>query len=157
MRLKVKGYNQLKANLGKIQAGVNKQDLKMARDSLKVGLKEIQTEMRTRAPRDTGNLAKDIKIYAPFRPKLHKVSVFVGPNPSSKTYAFHAHFVEFGTADKREAVLVRPRGSKGGEMVRMKRGQKSRPFMTPAFNSKAQAAINAANVEFIKRFNKLLK
>lgn len=148
LRIRVTGLDKMERLFKETPKKIKRQDFSMVRKALRSGMTVVRNEAKQNAPKgESKDMRASVAVYFG-KTKGKAPVVFVGPNPRSKRYAWYAHFVEFGTADKRTAPLVRRRTAKGLLMVRMKRGQRAQPFMTPAFRSKGKEAIKVAGKAF---------
>lgn len=108
----------------------------------------LRQEMRSRAPRDTGNLRKNIR----YKIRRQRRGYFKGRVGVSGE-AFYAKFIEFGTSPHRIPAPSKGRGKNkekndrrvsfdGGVYTSVKHpGTPARPFLRPAFDAGARRAI----------------
>lgn len=151
--LKVNGLASLDATLREMPAKLAKN---VCRASLRAAAKVIAEDARRRVPVKTGKLRDSIRVTSSLKGGIPRASVKVGDR---KKGIFYAHMVERGTALHR----VRPKWRKalhagnsdsgpyyGGISV----AAEAKPFMRPAADTQAQAAVNAFADYMRKRLNK---
>lgn len=153
--INVKGLKELQQFLDQFPA---KMEANIMRGALRAGAKPIAEEARKNAPVGPTN-AKNEKLYGGYPgalrdsirvgAKIDKINSKVvgyaragGKSSRSKADVFYPHFIEFGT---------RPHSnSKKGKGDANHPGISPRPFMRPALDSQAEAAIVATG-EYIKK------
>jgi HK97 gp10 family phage protein len=140
----VKGLRELQALLDTLPAKV---EANVMRGALRAGMKVVEAEAEKNVPVATGALYAGLKIGTRRRGSVVTANV--------KATGIHgpvAHLIEFGT----RAHQIRPKTKEAlsfngnfGEVVNHP-GVAPRPFMRPALDSKANAAVSAA-AEYMKR------
>lgn len=118
---------------------------------MKGGLVNMRTMARNNAPvsnrSSRGTLKRSIGIWAPRKRSEFIYEATLGVRTKGKNNGWYAHFSEYGTADKRQEVLVKPpRGRQAqnrNQMIAMKRGQKPIRFMNRTFDSGKQRAVKS--------------
>ena len=141
----VKGMKELAEALNglpdRIQANV-------LRSALRAGAKLIQQEAIQQVPVDSGDLRASIKVGTRSSRGIVQATIKAG----GKT-AWYAKFIEFGTAA--HTITAKDGGflSFGGHQYRSVShpGIQARPFMRPALDGRAQAAIQAVADAMRKR------
>ena len=130
--VKIEGLSEMNKALKKLDAKVA---TKISRAGLAEAAKVMRKEMRARAPRDSGNLRKNIKYKLKrFQRRGYKGSVGV------MSKAFYASFIEYGSSPhkiKGVAIEGKPFASVDHP------GIEAKPFLRPAFEAKKEAAIKA--------------
>lgn len=115
---------------------------KLLQGALRAGLKEMQAAAKANVPVKSGALRDSIKVRV--RNKKDRWRLKGSVVAGNKT-AYYAHMVEFGTA----AHLIKPKNRKSLFFAGVMRelvehpGAAPKPFMRPAFDAAAAAAINA--------------
>lgn len=115
---------------------------KLLQGALRAGLKEMQAAAKANVPVKSGALRDSIKVRV--RNKKDRWRLKGSVVAGNKT-AYYAHMVEFGTA----AHLIKPKNRKSLFFAGVMRelvehpGATPKPFMRPAFDAAAAAAINA--------------
>lgn len=156
--LHVKGLPQLEKTLGQVPA---KLEAKILRGALRAGANVVLNEVRSRVPVKSGRLAKTLRISTGVRRGVVTARVVAGDR---KRGVFYAHMVEGGT--KRHT--IRGRRGKGlriggieGRVIVTNRvehpGARARPFMRPALESSATAALEAVAAYIRKRLDQVVK
>lgn len=118
---------------GKLQANV-------LRGAMRAGLKPVLAEAKYGAAFATGVLRDGLKIST-----ANKAGVVTGSIKAKGPHGFLANFVEYGTGANRTKPLLSPRR----KWPANRRGQPARPFMRPALDGQAEAAVIAA-AEYMK-------
>ena len=117
--VEIHGFEELDAKLKRLSRGTAG---KIMRRSLRAGAKIIAAEARARAPRQTGRLAKSIKVRAASTRKRGEVAIVVRTGQSDNLFVgdtYYGAFQEFGT----DYTL-------------------RKPFLQPAFEAGKQQAVN---------------
>lgn len=139
----VKGLDQLQKFLDQLPAKV---EANIMRGALRAGMKEVLPAAQSNIHNVSGELAKGLKIGTRKRGRTVTASLKAkGP------HGHVAHWVEFGT--KPHEIRAKDGSlSFGGGFARsvMHPGAKRRPFMRPALDQKATAAVVATG-EYIKK------
>lgn len=141
----IKGGKELDAFLKTLPAKMEKN---IMRSALRKGANEIRNEAKANVPVDRGDLKKSLKVST--GGKRGKIIAKV------KSGLRYAHLVEFGTA------AHKIEGKNGGFLffngMGVKSvhhpGSKAQPFMRPALDSKANAAIVAVGNQIRARLTK---
>ena len=118
---------------GKLQANV-------VRGALRAGLKPVLIQAKYSAAFATGELRDGLKIST-----ANKSGLVTGSIKAKGPHGFLAIFVEYGTGANRTKPLLKPRR----KWPANRRGQPARPFMRPALDDQAEAAVIAA-AEYMK-------
>lgn len=118
---------------GKLQANV-------LRGAMRAGLKPVLVEAKYGAAFATGELRDGLKIST-----ANRAGVVTGSIKAKGPHGFLANFVEYGTGANRTKPLLKPRR----KWPANRRGQPARPFMRPALDGQAEAAVIAA-AEYMK-------
>jgi HK97 gp10 family phage protein len=139
----VKGLSDLAKFMDELPIKVERN---IARGALRAGMKLVKTDAQQRIHSKSGQLAAGLKIFSRVRRGLVIVSL-----RATGKHAFAAHMLEFGT--KRHTITAKNRKglSFGGLFFQSVEHPGSRPFpfMRPALDSQANAAVVAA-AEFMK-------
>lgn len=110
------------------------------RAALRAGAKLIREEAVACVPVDSGDLRSSLKIGTRSRRGVVSANIKAGGKQ-----AFYAHFVEFGTAA--HTITAKDGGYMmfGGAWVKSAHhpGARAQPFMRPALDGRAQAAVQA--------------
>lgn len=139
----------LKELPGKLAANV-------ARASLRAGARVIADEARRLVPVKSGKLRGTIRVSSSLKGGIPRASIKVGDR---KKGVYYAHMVERGTQLHRIAPKWRKAlatgGSQGGPFYgRVDVRATPSPFMRPAADSQARAAVEAFAAHMRKRLNK---
>lgn len=118
-----------------------KLEKKILRGALRAGAKVMADAAKSNVPVKSGALRKSIRLSA--KTKRGRVTATV---KAGNAQAFYAHMVEFGTAAHRIApkkadALATPAGPR--KSIEHP-GAKPKPFMRPALDGAAEAAVQAA-------------
>lgn len=97
---KIEGAKELDKVLASLPKAVGKAQLKSA---LRRSAKPIVKEARTRAPKDTGAMAKSIKVRTMTRTRV-PAAISIGPDAEH----FYGRFPEFGTSKIKATPFLRP-------------------------------------------------
>jgi HK97 gp10 family phage protein len=151
----VKGLQELQKYLDTLP---NKIQNNIMRGALRAGSRVIALEARTRVVERSRRLAKSVRYNTTRDPSRTKVVGYVragGKGKQGRTMgAFYAKFVEYGT---RPHVIKakKPGGLFGKGIMQVNHpGAKMKPFMRPAMDSKAQAAVTEMRDYVRKRLTK---
>jgi HK97 gp10 family phage protein len=110
------------------------------RGAMRAGLKPVLAEAKYGAAFATGEMRDGLKIST-----ANKSGKVIGSIKAKGPHGFLANFVEYGTGANRTKPLLSPRR----KWPANRRGQPARPFMRPALDGQAEAAVIAA-AEYIK-------
>lgn len=141
----VKGLRELQAFLDTLPAKIEKN---IMRTAMRAGAKVVKDAAVQNVPVKSGALRKSLKVSTKARGATVSASV--------RTRVFHAHFIEFGTA----AHVI---SGKNGGWLRFgggfaksvyHPGAKARPFLRPALDTQAQAALVAVGEKVKVRLTK---
>jgi HK97 gp10 family phage protein len=139
----VKGLDELQLLLNQVPA---KLEANVMRGALRAGMKEVLVEVRANVPVESGQLREGLKIGT-----KKKFSMVIATIKATGKHSFVAPFIEFGTA--RHAITGKDGRPLffGGLFVGSvdHPGARAKPFMRPALDSKAGAAL-IATAEYIK-------
>lgn len=140
----VKGLSELQTFLDQLPA---KLEANIMRGALRAGMKPIQAAAKAKVPRKTGTLADGLKIYT----KVSNGKVIARLRATGKD-GFLAYWFEYTGARAHE---IKPKNRRSmfiagifSELVQHP-GFKPKPFLRPALDEQAQAAVIAAG-EYIK-------
>ena len=140
---KFKGGPELQAFLNQLPANLERN---VMRSGLRQGANVIRKDAQERVPVKSGELRKSIKVRT--RSRRGQVTATV------ETRDFKAHWIEFGT-DPHEITPKKPDGALafGDTVVKAIQhpGTHAQPFMRPAADSKADAAVVAVGDQIRKR------
>lgn len=149
MSLKLEGIDQLNAALKK--ALINHTEAEVRKVQMR-GAKIIVDEAKRLAPIESGTLRDSIKVMPKFRgdPK----GVYVGPRVRRRRKKkegqaedpYYAPFVEYGTDPHNLGYKGKYVSGKGADHP----GSKRKPYMRPAYDTQAQAALNAVMEDVTK-------
>ena len=146
--VKLKGIQDLKKKFAKLTA---KAQTKVGRQGLAEAAKTFRKEIRSRAPKDSGNLRKNIR----YRIRRKRRGHFQG-RVGVTGAAFYARFIEYGASPHRIPNETTGRGrnkQKNKAKVAFNGavygavdhpGVTAKPFIRPAFDAAARKAIDAA-------------
>jgi HK97 gp10 family phage protein len=141
----VKGLAELSKFLDALPVKIEKN---IMRSALRQGAKVIQQQAIANVPVQSGELRKSLKIGTRVRGGTVTAAV--------KTKVFYAKFVEFGT--KAHFITARKKGwlSFGGIFAKSVQhpGSRPRPFLRPALDAMAGAAVIAVGEQIKKRLTK---
>lgn len=148
-KAKVEGALEIEKALGKLVIKIEKN---ISRRAVGAAAKVLISEMKSRVPTRTGTLKRSIGMK---RMKIRKtVTVIIGPRTGNArrqregkngriikgSDGWYGHLVEFGTLNSRTRPLA-PGSRRKSRKSGLSTGMQARPFMRPAFDSKASAAI----------------
>lgn len=146
--VKIRGMAELGKLLDELPAKIERN---IVRSALRAGAKVIQAEARQNVPVRTGALRDSIRVSVRLVAGKPLATIKAG----GKTAA-HAHFVEFGTA----AHFIAAKDAKSLFIAGLLRdgadhpGARMQPFMRPALDGAAQAAVMAFGQQIKKRLTK---
>lgn len=140
----VKGLAELQKFLDQLPA---KMEANVMRNALRAGMKEVQPVAQQNIHNVSGLLSKGLKIKTSSRRGVVKARLV-----ATGKHAFVAKFVEFGTAA--HTIAAKAGGSLffRGIFAKLTHhpGAQAKPFMRPALDQQAGAAVSAA-AEYIKK------
>lgn len=137
--VEVKGLADLHKALQELPANIERNVL---RGALRSGGQIIRDEAQRLVPVDKGDLRNSIRVSMRVRSKAGWVNANIKAGDKK---AWYAHLLEFGTARH----WIKPKNRKSLFLAGLFRevvdhpGAKPKPFMRPAFDGKARAAIQA--------------
>lgn len=146
----IKGLAELQRALDTLPAKV---EANIMRGAMRAGANVIKDEAKMQAPRDSGLLASSIRTAVSLRRGTVTASVKAGGRgKKGQGTAWYARLVEIGT---KAHIIAAPPGSAlnvSGTVVRSVQhpGAKAHPFLRPAMDNKARAAVEAVR-EYIRR------
>jgi HK97 gp10 family phage protein len=141
----VKGLRELQAALDALPAKI---EANIMRAAMRAGAKVVAAEARSLVPERSGRLAESVRYGAKLSAKAGQVQAYVragGKGRKGGKTVRYAHLVEYGTA----AHVIRAGPGKrlpigGGFATSVQHpGAKKHPFMRPAADASAQAALQA--------------
>lgn len=144
----VKGLSELQEFLDKLPAKI---EANIMRSALRAGANVVKEEAKANVPVASGLLRNGLKVSTNSRRGVVTAKV-----KATGKHAYLARWVEYGTA----AHKILPKESKslffGGVFLQgiEHPGQRPKPFMRPALDSRAQAALVAVAEGIKKRLNK---
>lgn len=144
----VKGLAELQAFLDQLPA---KMEANIMRSAMRAGANVILKEARANVPAKTGLLRAGLRVSTNSRRGVVKATIRAGGK-----HAYIGKFVEYGTA----AHFIKPKKAKSLFIAGIMRngvdhpGAAPKPFMRPALDSQAQAALVAVGEAIKKRLNK---
>lgn len=147
--LNVKGLDELHRQLQALSAELQNN---ATRAAMRAGARVIERAAKGAVPVHDGELRKSIRTSTRRRGSSITATVKAG----SKA-AFYAHMVEFGTA----AHLIKPKSRKSLFFAGLARqlvshpGAKAKPFMRPAFDAQAHAAVVAMRDHLARRLEQI--
>lgn len=141
----IKGGKELQAFLSSLPAKVEKN---IMRSALRAGANVIRAEARTQVPVDSGALRKSLQVTTG-----GKRGQVIAKVRSKLPYA---HLVEFGTAAHVIQHKAKEALAFGGTVVPTVQhpGAKAKPYLRPALDTKAGAAVVAVGDQVKKRLTK---
>ena len=144
--VRVKGLAELQRALDTLPAKI---ESNIMRGALRAGANVIKAEAKAQVPRRSGKLASSIRVSVSLRRGTVKASVKAGGR--GKGGAWYARLVELGT--KAHVIKARPGSALNvhGTLVSSVQhpGAHPKPFLRPAMDSRAQAAVEAVR-EYIR-------
>lgn len=144
----VKGLAELQAFLSQLPAKV---EANIMRGALRQGANVVKTEAQANVPEKTGQLKAGLKVSTRNRRGVVTASV-----KATGKHGFLARWIEFGTA----AHFIKPKTAKSLFFAGLfsngiqHPGSRAKPFMRPALDSQAQAALLAVGETIKKRLTK---
>ncbi len=153
LTVKTEGFAELDKAIGEFSKATGRNIMRRAAmaggEVIAARAKEI-----AKGSKDTGELMDSIAVSTKLggrakgmSRKASEVEVFVGPSDDVR---FRAHFIEFGTAPGKRggragerSTDVKQANGVGRKVYRTHPGNKPQPFMRPAFDEKAEEAIDA--------------
>lgn len=152
MEIEVKGLAELKKQLDALPVNIERN---VMRGALRAGGNVLKKDAQSRVPTRTGALKNSIKVRFAWRSQRYgwlRVHVTAGSKE-----AWYGHLIEYGTASYYSGsgstvggpYEIRPSGAKSLFFAGLFREQithpgiRPQPFMRPAFDASAQAAIDA--------------
>jgi HK97 gp10 family phage protein len=135
--INVTGLKELAQFLDELPTKLQKN---VVRGAMRAGLKPVLVDAKAGAAFATGALRDGLKIST-----ASKGGVVTGSIKAKGEHGFLAQFVEYGTGASRTKALLKPRR----KWPANRPGQPARPFMRPALDSQATAAVVAA-AEYMK-------
>jgi len=144
------------SDLGKaLQTLPDKLQKNVLRGALRAGMKPVRVQARANVVKQSGVLAKGLKVSTNSRGKMVYSKL-----KTSGAHDFIARFIEFGTArhwiSSKSGKMLRIAGvnAEGGQFVTFKQrvehtGSRALPFMRPALDAQAEAAVVATG-EYIR-------
>lgn len=152
----IKGGAELEAALRDLPVKLEKNVL---RGALRAGAKTFLDEAKLRVPVQSGKLRDSLRISTRVLQGKVMATVTAGGGRSA---VFYAHFVEHGTAPH---VIIAGGGTKAGKVLAAGArilgakvdhpGAVAKPFMRPAFDTKAQTALDQVAQYIRERLGKL--
>lgn len=149
--IQMHGLADLQTLLDELPAKI---EANVLRGGLRAGAKVIEEEAKQAVPEASGALRDSIRVSMRSRRGIVQATVKAGGKK-----AWYAHLVEFGTARH----WIKPKSRKSLLLAGLARevvehpGAKPKPFMRPAFDTKAQDAIQAMADYIKKRLPRELK
>lgn len=137
--VEIRGLSELHAALQSLPANIERNVL---RGGLRAGGQVIAAEARAQVPLATGALRDSVRVSMRVSSKSGTVRAQV---KAGNKKAWYAHLVEFGTARH----WIKPKSRKSLFLAGLFKeavdhpGARPKPFLRPAFDGKAQAAIQA--------------
>jgi HK97 gp10 family phage protein len=148
---KLKGMAELQRMLSELPGNIERN---IVRSALRQAAMVIEADAKQRVPVSTGRLRDS--IHASVRIRRGKPTATIKAGGGGKGGAWYAHLVEFGAA----AHVIKPKKAKALIVVGKVRegvhhpGAKKTPFMRPAMDASAQAAVLAFANQVRKRLTK---
>lgn len=143
--VKLKGFAELQKALDELPEKIERN---IVRSALRAAAKVTEAEAKRLVPVRTGKLRDSIRVNTRIVKGKPTATITVGGSSSKKskkTYPFYAHFVEFGA----KAHFIKPKKAKSLFIAGVMRngvdhpGARKSPFMRPALDASAQAAVLA--------------
>ena len=144
----VKGLSELQAFLDQLPAKI---EANIMRSAMRAGANVILKEARANVPEKTGLLRAGLKVSTRSRRGVVTATIRAGGK-----HAYIGKFVEYGTA----AHFIKPKKAKSLFIAGIMRngvdhpGAAPKPFMRPALDSQAGAALEAVGEAIKKRLTK---
>lgn len=151
--VKVMGLAELELALNQLPDKLAKN---VARAALRAGAKPILEEARRLVPVRSGKLRDTLRITTSMKGGTPRAFIKAGPGGTKKfKKIYYAHMIERGTA---KHLIVAARGKMlpiaGGRKSVNHPGARKQPFMRPAADSQAAAAIDAFAAKLRERLTK---
>ncbi len=149
--VKIKGFAELQKALSELP---DKIERNIVRSALRQAAKVTAAEVKSQVPVRTGKLKASIKYGVKLVNGRPKATIRAGSN--KKGAAFYAHLVEFGA----KAHFIKPKKAKSLFFAGISRngvhhpGARKHPFMRPALDASARAAVLAFGEQVKKRLTK---
>lgn len=145
-QIQIKGLAELQAALDTLPAKIQ---ANIMRGALRAGAKVMATAAKDAVPVRTGNLKSTIRVGTRNQGHTAMARIIAGRvGVKGKASGFYAHMVEFGTAAHRIEAKPGSMLAIGYRAVNHP-GAKPQPFMRPALDNNAQAAL-AATREYVR-------
>jgi HK97 gp10 family phage protein len=149
--VKLKGFAELEKALNELPEKIERN---IVRSALRQAAKVIEAEAKRQVPVRSGKLRDSIRVR--FKLKNGRPMATVIAGGTKKGQPFYAHFVEFGAAAH---VIKAKRGKAlaigGGTVERVEHpGARKHPFMRPALDVAAMAAVQAFGEQVKRRLTK---
>lgn len=153
--IKTKGLADLQKILSQLP---DKIEANIMRGALRAGLAPVRDAAKNNVESVSGELASTIRVSTKLDRRNRKVVASLKAGATKTKKVFWAHFVEYGTRPHKISGRVKDSGRKRslrigdryvGSTVEHP-GAKPKPFMRPALDDKAGAAVTAA-AEYIKK------
>lgn len=152
LSVKVLGLAELEQALDQLTPKIAKN---VARAALREAAKPVLEEARRLVPKRSGKLAETLRITTAMRNGVPKAFVKVGPSGKKNREVYYARFVEYGAAKHR--IIAGPGKMlplAGGRKFASHPGVRKKPFMRPAADSQAAAAVRAFGDKMRQRLTK---
>lgn len=151
LNVKLKGFAELEKALNELPEKIERN---IVRSALRQAAKVIEAEAKRQVPVRSGKLHDSIRVSVKLKNGRPLATITAGG--SKKGQPFYAHFVEFGAAAH---VIKAKRGKAlaigGGTVERVDHpGARKRPFMRPALDVAARAAVQAFGEQVKRRLTK---
>lgn len=149
--VKIKGFAELDKALAELPAKIEKN---IIRSALRAAAKITEAEAKRQVPVRTGKLRDSIRVSTKLVKGKPLATVTAGA--SKKGGPFYAHLVEFGA----KAHFIKPKKAKSLFLAGVFRegvdhpGARKHPFMRPALDASAQAAVLAFGNQVKARLTK---
>ncbi len=151
LNVKLKGFAELEKALNELPEKIERN---IVRSALRQAAKVIEAEAKRQVPVRSGKLRDSIRVSVKLKNGKPVATVTAGGNKRGQP--FYAHFVEFGAAAH---VIKAKRGKAlaigGGTVERVDHpGVRKKPFMRPALDGAARAAVQAFGEQVRRRLTK---
>jgi len=147
----LKGFAELAKALNELPEKIERN---IVRSALRKAAKVIEQEAKQNVPVRSGKLRDSIRVSVRIKDGRPLATVTAGGR--EKGQAFYAQFVELGTAA--HAIQAKPGHALaigGGTVVRVEHpGARPRPYMRPALDASAAAAVQAFGEQVKRRLTK---
>ncbi len=155
MQIETRGFETLERALIQLPIRNSKNVL---RRSIRAGIKVVLDQAKLNVPIESGLLRKSLGIqFRRGRPGVVKVQMGPRKNRDKKKDPWYAHLVEFGTRShsvrKRDFLSRARRSGRQTRGAKLHPGARARPFLRPAFDTKAQAAIDKFRDEVFRNID----